>query len=207
MATAAQFQRTLIGKLLTLGARRVRPKIPSKTLRLALQKRVSSDTEGSLFIPHYWAIYVHDGRAAPFGPRPGGVFLVFWRNPANDPRLINGKTPERASQLRSLTQREFREAARQEHEARLAGRPSPVTITRQVKKRTIATPFFENRGRGGMRGFLEEANKEGQARFREFLFDSLRSVLGLRSRAPVRLAGGLGISLTVERIKATIPLG
>ncbi len=204
MASAAQFQRTLIGKLLTLGARRVRPEIPSTTLRLALRKIVSSDTEGSLFIPHYWAVYVHDGRDAPFGPRTA-TLLVFWRNPVNDPRLVNGQTPKRAFQLRRLTLREFRKAAKQEHEAREDGRISPVTITRRVRNRTTATPFFSNTG--GMRGFAAEANKEGQARFRAFLFDSLRSELGLRSRAPVRLAGGLGISLTVQRFQATATLG
>src|SRR5690349_17805389 len=60
-----------------------------------------------LFIPHYWAIYVHDDRGS-FGPGspatrpPKALFLVWFRNPNNDPRLAAGLQVMRRNNVRRL---------------------------------------------------------------------------------------------------------
>lgn len=85
-----------------------KPIIPSRTLSAALTKQV--DIRGrkilraSLFIPHFWAVMVHDGHGA-FGPR-SARFLVYFHDEADDPRK---PTPERAADVRRLTKGEFRE--------------------------------------------------------------------------------------------------
>lgn len=84
----------------------VRPQIPSTTLRNALRRAPLDITgrkaKGGLFIPHFWAVMVHDGHRS-FGPKRAR-FLVYFVNEADDPRKPN---PERAADVRQLTKEEF----------------------------------------------------------------------------------------------------
>jgi len=80
---------------------RVRRFTPSRTLRDALRV-VRDGAKWYIGVPHYWAVYYHDGRAAARSVREGG-WLVWYKNPNDDPRH-NGNYPVRASQLRSLRQ-------------------------------------------------------------------------------------------------------
>lgn len=58
--------------------------------------------------PQYWAVYYHDGRG-PVAPRAPGIrFLVWFRNPDQDPRNPSGAM--RAAEVRRLTAEEFEEA-------------------------------------------------------------------------------------------------
>lgn len=75
----------------------------SRTLRQAL--RVERTPAGFvLHVPHYWAQWFHNGRgvvhAAP------GKKLVFYKNPADDPRIAGGY-PVRLRDVRRLTKSEF----------------------------------------------------------------------------------------------------
>lgn len=100
------FVAEILGLLTQAAVDRVEPEIDSITLREALRVLIDvPGMEGKLFIPHYWAVYFHDGRGG-FGPRDA-TFLVFFERPQDDPRLPGGKFPERASQLRRLTAAEF----------------------------------------------------------------------------------------------------
>lgn len=85
--------------------RAVRSRVGSKTLRAALHLVLDeSELRAALFIPHYWAIYYHDGRGAisPVNARK----LVFFDDPRDDPRIQAGY-PERSSQIRRLTKRQY----------------------------------------------------------------------------------------------------
>ena len=166
MSAETQFVDRLLRDFLIRGQRRAKPAIPSRTLRRALTRTVLRGTGvGFLEIPHFWALYVHDGRLAP--QFPSGRYFIWWRDPNQDPRLIGGKTPERASELRQLTFDEFDRAWEIFNEAIANGEQSPVVITKQIKKSTQPNRFFDNRE--GMRGFTAEVNAEGLSKFRAFL--------------------------------------
>lgn len=188
----------------------VRPKIASskgkriKALQKALRVELLDDQKAALVIPHYWAIYVHDGRKAPVRAT-NGAFLIWWRDPRKDPRLSQNRYPERATELRHLTPREFRDAQRQNEEARQAGRPLPVIITRTVRKSTPGTRFFDNGPRGGMFGFVDEANRVGEVLTREFVLTSIRRELGVSTFIPqVPRGGGLALSLAEDTASFTL---
>lgn len=75
----------------------------SKTLRAAI--RVVPQEDGFVLnVPHYWAVFYHDGRG-PVVAAPGKK-LVYYKNPADDPRIAGGY-PVRLSQVRRLSKAEF----------------------------------------------------------------------------------------------------
>jgi hypothetical protein len=99
-ANPTLFKLQLARQMAELVAARVRTLIESQTLRDALAVR-STKFGAEIFIPHYWAVYYHDGR----GPvRPvNGKFLVYFANIEDDPRVRGGKDyPVRVSQIRRL---------------------------------------------------------------------------------------------------------
>ena len=191
------FTRRLVQRIMRAGAIRVRPQIPSRTLQRALRRVTVSALEGALFIPHYWAVYVHDGRGA-FGPRRG-TFLIFFRNPSADPRLAGRQTPERAASIPRLTRSQFRRALEE-----FATGSGNVIVTRRVKG-VRATPFFSNEPGGGMFGFVGQANDVGQFEFRTFALGFLRRPLDVRGFIPQ--LGVSGITLTSRKEEAVIRLG
>jgi hypothetical protein len=75
----------------------------SRTLRQALQVQ-RTEFGFRLHVPHYWAQFFHDGRGSVTA-RPGHK-LVFYKNPAEDPRLSRGY-PVRLADVRRLTKGEF----------------------------------------------------------------------------------------------------
>lgn len=200
------FQRGLLRRLGALAVRRVRPLIvsykgkPITALQRALRAVLLSDTLLTLQIPHFWAVYVHDGRSVPFGPQRS-TFLIWWKNPHQDPRLAGGSTPERANQLRRLSFKQFRDALKKFREE---GPQSPVIVVPQVKRPQPPrpSPFFSNEPGGGMHGFVNEANKLGEREFKIKLFSVLKKQLGATSFLPQIPVGG-SIQFKVERESAT----
>lgn len=99
-----------LAELLERAFRAYYPRVPSRTLRKALTIQLGTretdllDNEGALYIPHYWAVYLHDGRG-PVQPREA-KFIVFYHRPQDDPRLVDGY-PERVSDIRKLSKGEF----------------------------------------------------------------------------------------------------
>ena len=75
----------------------------SRTLRAALTATVTPDGL-RISVPHYWAPFFEQGRGN-VSARPGHK-LVFYRNPADDPRITGGY-PIRRSDVRRLTKAEF----------------------------------------------------------------------------------------------------
>lgn len=187
----------VLNALLKLGFDFVFPKIPSEQLRVALQIKKIDDTAGFLWVPHYWAIYVHSGRGEA-GP-VSSTYLVWFRNPKDDPRYPGGRYPIRREDVRRLTKEQFKEWAAKNRE-----------IIRDYKKRTGKTkletndyesmrlpmvvaktsprtpgghmmgskfdydkgvPFFSNTDAQGMAGFRDLANIEGARIVNRYIVD------------------------------------
>lgn len=164
----------LIRKVLeTLGdaaMRKAGPQIPYKTLRKALNLFLLPDNQTArVQIPHYWALYVHDGRP-PFN-MPAGRYMVWFNNPADDPRLRGRPTPVRASDLRRLTRDQFIEGMFHNRIRQQAGDEPFMVVTNRIRKGTPAIPFFSNSG--GMAGFVNEANAVAGALVQRELTDSI----------------------------------
>lgn len=151
----------------------------STQLGQALDMAVINQFLARISVPHYWAVYLHDGtdkfsagRLHPFGkrepaakrrglPRPKRdrkktVYLVWFRNPLDDPRLRAGKYPERVSQIRRLTKAQWDFWSLQNKIARKRGTPPPM-IFREEHPGYKGNPFFSNKQGGGMYGFKDVA--------------------------------------------------
>ena len=149
-------EQTLLAKLLdSLGAAgfaRAGPEIEADTLRSALiVLRSAGLSEVRLHIPHYWAVFYHDGRPG----FSGNPFLVYFNDPNDDPRISGSSSPERLSQTRRLTRAEFEDGLLRNQLRRANGQPPFMFIVRQVGP-AEAHPFFENDG--GMAGFTEQVS-------------------------------------------------
>lgn len=190
-----RFRRRLARKLAEAGRRKVRRRVESASKTLARAMVVIPDSSprrklaiARIHIPHYWAVYVHDGRG-PFRMRRGR-FMVWWKNPKLDPRLRGGRSPRRAANLRRLTKAEF-QAALEDRNAWIAagGDPydAPVVITSAIKRRTPPNKFFSNEPGGGMAGFRRGvvsriAPPEMSRHVKDFLGDKFKTKKTLRIR-------------------------
>jgi len=98
----------LLAEIGLLARRQAASKVQSETLRDALfVDIVPTEDKVTVGVPHYWAIYYHDGRG-PIRAKPG-KFLVYFKDPSQDPRIQNGY-PERAASIVRLTREQFLEA-------------------------------------------------------------------------------------------------
>jgi hypothetical protein len=135
----------LLRELGEAGVRMARLGIRSATLRDALRFEQLSYKHGRLIVPHYWAIYQHDGRG-PVLPR-SKRYIVFFRDPNDDPRLAGGY-PVRFKDVRRLTGDEFRrglEENRRLFEANPAGGKQQFMVVRDDVGPTrpqASYPFF-----------------------------------------------------------------
>lgn len=143
----------MIGKLTRAAYNTARPVVAEVSQALAdgMEERVFGEF-GELHIPHYWAVYVHDGYNG-FGPRYK-KFLVWFANPEDDPRLAGGPAVRYTDTkfLRDVWPREEWLAAIDENRRRrLLGMPPFMFITKfkrgQPPRRFFAeglTRFEEN---------------------------------------------------------------
>lgn len=183
---ADKFLRRITRRLTEAAYRRAIPQVRdvSRTLAKAMTRRVERPErgrglDGILMIPHYWAVYAHDGRQS-FETEG---FMVWWQNPRLDPRLrgFGGQTPPRRALLRRLTRAEFRRAleVRERHIA-LTGTAygSPVVITQRIGRATRAAKFFDNQG--GMQGTMEDAHRVAQPQVSKYVEDRLKQDAGVK---------------------------
>lgn len=150
---------------------------------------VLDDREARIQIPHYWALYVHDGRSAPFGAVQA-QFLVWFRNPKDDPRLRGGISPVRAKDLRQLTPSEFRYWLARNREADPDGtnpRLRPMIVTRQIRTPTQARRFFSNEAGGGMQRFPPEARRIIAEEFSGFVRAQMGDLMNVKGSITVQL--------------------
>lgn len=167
-----KFLREMLARIGALGIDYATPKIPSRALRADLHVNIQDDTHGELAIDYFWARFVHDGRR-PFSMPPGS-YLVWFRNPQEDPRLDQGVTPRTRDKLRHLTAAQFAEGLQRNKEAVKAGLPPPMVVRREIFKATPARPFFSNEAGGGMNGFAAHVQNELSL----FVREELRGLIG-----------------------------
>jgi len=157
----------LLAEIGRIAARLARQKIQSETLRssLSVELRPNSD-EVVVGVPHYWAVYYHDGRG-PIRAKPGR-WLVYFKDPALDPRIKRGY-PVRASDIVRLTRDQFYDALARDE----------LIVTKSVGP-AGPHPFFS-------KGMSSLQDKLGGAASR-FMRDILADVPGvgqkIRDRAP-----------------------
>jgi hypothetical protein len=170
------FQIELARKMAERLATRVRTTIGSETLRRALETRVvvlpSGEIGADLFIPHYWAIYYHDGR----GPvRPvNGKFLVYFARIEDDPRVAGGRDyPVRAAQIRRLRldPAEFRRLVQE----------GKLIVTQRVGP-AKGRPFFERLKDKAPAIVQATVNREFRGHVKAALADVLKITVSLRLR-------------------------
>lgn len=141
---------TRLGLLLAEKARaHVRPRVPSRVLRRSLKivpLRPSRNVYGgAVEVPHYWAVYYHDGRRA-IKPRQK-QFLVYWRRGKKqlDPRVkIGAWYPRRITENVRLNKKQFYEAIKK----------GDVVVTKRAGP-AHGTHFFTV----GMRSFMPIADR------------------------------------------------
>lgn len=118
----------------------VRTMIGSNTLREAATLIVAAQAgQATIFIPHYWAVYYHDGRAG--FAAAAGHFLVFFADPDDDPRLESGY-PVREGDIRRLTRDEF-QAGLAENEQRALDGEGPFMFVVRAVGPAGPHPFFD----------------------------------------------------------------
>lgn len=126
-----------------------RRRVPSRTLRAAMELIVEeNEARARVFVPHYWAVYLHDGHNG-INPRTA-TKLVFFDNPNDDPRRRGARKPERFSQERRLTAEEFRQGLAINAERAARGqRPFMYVVdsTRPVRGK----PWFDRMAAGASR--------------------------------------------------------
>lgn len=128
----------------------VRTMIGSSTLRdaarLVIGPQLGPDGEASaaIVIPHYWAVYYHDGRGGFAAPE--GRFLVYFADADDDPRL-DGGYPVRAQDIVRLTRAQFYDGLARNRERAEAGEGPFMFVVRSVGP-AGAHPFFDRLAEG-----------------------------------------------------------
>jgi hypothetical protein len=116
----------------------------SRTLRDAL--RLHIDTENfqvDVYLPHYWAIYEHDGRG-PIDMAPG-KYMIYFPDIRDDPRVDGGTNYPITSprERRKLTKEEFVQFA---EENKRRGKDNPIMVVASHVGPSAGTYFFTRAG-------------------------------------------------------------
>jgi len=125
---------------------RARRLIGSRTLRAAIRLIIDeSQQRADLFIPHYWAIWYHDGRGrvSPVSARK----LVFFDNKNDDPRIPGGRLPVTEAQVSRLTRDQYREGLRINQERASRGQRPFMFVVDSVGP-SRPRPFFRELEQG-----------------------------------------------------------
>lgn len=161
-------KRTIVTRLTKRAYRRVKPLIPSRTLRKALFWEVTPRPRGFLEVPHYWAVYYHRGTGiiAPVRAK----YLVWYQRAIDDPRLNKGKGPERARFIKRLTKDQWEEGLRRNYLRRKKGL-RPFMLVSKARKGLPGVPFYDAAlgSFGGSGGLLGEARKIGLQEFNKYI--------------------------------------
>lgn len=174
--TVEEFYERLLTKLGEMALRQVEPQIPSNTLRDALQLEVSTSLlkpRAVLYLPHYWAVWVHDGRG-PVSPKER-TWLVWFQNPKDDPRTGGGRNyPVRAADAARLTKAQWEDGLAENARRRAAGQEPYMIVTKHSGpvRPPESFAFFE----AGMEQFAARAGPVVREEFERFI----------RSKVPAR---------------------
>jgi hypothetical protein len=120
---------------------RVKKLIGSETLRRAIYLAVYATLdEAKLIIPHYWAVYYHDGRGS-VTPVSASKLIFFDEPLVNDPRL-DGAYNRRAADIQVLTRDQYLDGLEQNRERRAQGLPPFMFVVDAVGP-SRPRPFFD----------------------------------------------------------------
>lgn len=146
--------------LARLARREARAFARSQTLRETMFVELRTPDVAVVGVPHYWAVYYHDGRG-PVRAR-NARFLVYFKDPAQDPRILGGY-PVREGEVKRLTAAQFRRAVELDQ----------VIVTRAVGP-AEGNPFFTE----GLKNFPVQADRVGLDIFRRDFLASVRELKG-----------------------------
>jgi hypothetical protein len=151
----------------------------SRQLRRAINRQIitisAEEAGGKLNVPHYWAIYYHEGRQVI---RPVSASMLVWfRNPNNDPRLKGGLSPVYRSDIRKLTKAEFQFWSEENRRARKRGAPVPMIVVKRSPRSGQPSwkgnPFFSDKPGGGLAGLpdavIDISRREAYSHVEEWL--------------------------------------
>jgi len=163
--TAEEFMRDLLSTLGHMARRRAVRAMGSRTLQRMTRVVISKERFARVVVPHYWAIYHHDGRRAiDMTNRPG--FMVFFEDPRDDPRTDGTKRyPVQRKDIQHLTKAQFEAGLEENTRRRKAGIETPYMIVTKRVGPADGTHFFSE----GLKTFPSEAAHEIRSRFRTHL--------------------------------------
>ncbi len=158
----------------------------SKNIEIRRSARTSRTAGSRIYIDHYWARFVHDGRGT-FGPPKGAQFYVWYKDRKEDPRLsASGGYPRRFREVRRLTKEEFvadKKAGKLYWWDKNAGHGRT-----EVTKGVPASPFFSNGAGGGMRGFSKKAGSIVAPRWSAYITTKrLKKFLSIKKTVTITL--------------------
>lgn len=176
------FVSALARRLAVEATRYADPKIPSRTLRQAQTVLDRGGRPGrnvvtarfAAHIPHYWSVFVNDGHGV-IRPRKANR-LVWFKNPAKDPRFPGRVTPARFNRIGRLSRRQF-----------LFHKRAGNIVIAKSSRAVEGVGFYDNEA--GMRGFVTRANAVANREVRGYILDQLRreGVLRHQERLDVRI--------------------
>lgn len=165
----ADAKTALLAEIGVLARKQARAKLDSETLKKSLFVDLLPQTSQVVVgVPHYWAIYYHDGRG-PIRAKPG-KWLVYFKDPADDPRIKAGY-PVRASDIIHLTREQF-----------LAALAANLLIVTKSVGPAGPHPFFTR----GMDGFQDKVHEPAR-KFMSTVMDRLGAIGVEKDSAKIRL--------------------
>lgn len=150
-----------------IGRSRILASTRSETVKKYLQSRIT-ETGVTFNVPHYWVGYYHDGRGS-FGPKDA-VWLVYFKNPKDDPRIASGY-PVSRSAVRRLTASQYKEGWQMNREMQKrnpgGGAMQYMIVTKHVgpTAETKKDPFF----RKGLSNIGDDIRKIATAEIRDYV--------------------------------------
>lgn len=144
---------------------RLRPVSKTLSANLRVIKRRKPPLTRDLWIPHYWALMVNDGRRA-FGR---GRLLIWFEPVEDDPRFEGSQTPPRMREVRRLTSNDD-----------LSGKK--IIKTKNGVRGVAPTKFFDNDPGGAMFGLRADADDLVDRRFSTLIQKTVPGVRKERRR-------------------------
>lgn len=178
------FVSTISRRLAREASRYAAPKIPSTTLRRAQRVEPRGGRRGRLVatsrnashIPHYWAEFLNDGHDRILPRR--AKRLLWFKDPARDPRFPGRVTPQRLRQVKRLrlSEQQFKRL-----------KQSGQIVIARFSSATERVGFYDNDR--GMQGFDARANQVANNEVQRYITDGLRreNILRIQQTITVRI--------------------
>jgi hypothetical protein len=157
----------------------------SRNVEIRAAARTQRTAGSRIYLDHYWARFVHDGRGKMSGPPRDSQFYVWYKDRKEDPRLsASGGYPRRFREVRKLTKEEFIADKK-------AGKLVWVDMrlgAGRVHSGVAPSPFFSNDSGGGMKGFSKTAGSIVAPRWSTYLTTKrLKKYLHIRKTVTITL--------------------